>query len=152
MLHLLLEGTLLEQVFSESKSKEGVKKLMSVLATSIPMTWTKEEAVEAIKSVGTAEAVETAKVGKDGKESEGEYLNLTQVPCIRYLITHRKKSESALLDSGSEVNTIHPTLARKLRLSIRPTDFRAQKINGIMLDTNKMVVTAFLVTDKANRV
>ena len=37
---------------------------MSVLATSTPVIETREEAVK---------AVETAKAGKDGEESEGEY-------------------------------------------------------------------------------
>ena len=59
---------------------------------------------------------------------------------------------SALFDSGSEVNAIHPTLIRKLGLPVRPTDVGAQKIDGTMLDTFGMVVTAFSVTDKANRV
>ena len=58
----------------------------------------------------------------------------------------------ALLNSGSEVNAIHPTLARELGLFIRPTDVGAQKIDGTMLDTFEIVVTAFLMTDKANQV
>ena len=37
-------------------------------------------------------------------------------------------------------------------LSIRPTDVRAQKIDGITLDTHRMVVTAFSVVKKANRI
>ena len=118
------------------------------------MTGTKKETVEAAESFGTAEAVETAKVDKDDKESKGEYPNLAQVPYIRYSITFRKKSVfmSALLDSGSEVNAIYLTLTQKLGLSIRPTDVGAQKIDNTMLDTFKMVVSAFLVTDKANQV
>ena len=61
-------------------------------------------------------------------------------------------SMSALLDSGSEVNAIHPTLAQKLGLPIKPTDVGAQKMDGTILDTFGMVVSAFSVTDKANRV
>ena len=57
-----------------------------------------------------------------------------------------------LLDSGSEVNAIHPTLAWELGLLIRSTDVGAQKIDGTLLDTFGIVVTAFSVTDKANRV
>ena len=112
------------------------------------MTETREEAVK------TAKAIETTKVGKDGKKSKSEYLNLAQVPYIRYPITFQKKSVSmlTLLDSDSEVNAIHPTLARKLKLPIRPIDVGAQKIDGTMLDTFEMVVIAFLVMDKANRV
>ena len=100
------------------------------------------------------ETVKTAKVCKDGKKSKGEYPNLARVLCIRYPITLRKKSMSvlALLDSGSEVNAIYPTFTRKLGLFIRPTDIGVQKIDGTMLDTYRMVVTAFSVTDQANRV
>ena len=106
------------------------------------------------EAVKTAEAVETTEVGKDGEESEGEYPNLAQVPCIRYPIIFQENSMSmsALLDSDSKVNAIHPTLARKLELLIRPTDVKAQKINGTILDTFWMVVTAFSVTNKAHQV
>ena len=119
-----------------------VKKLVSVSANSTPMTGTRK------KSVGTV------KVSKDGEEDKSEYPNLVQVSCIRYPITFRKKSVSmsALLDSGSEVNAIYPTLARQLGHSIRPMDVEAQKIDGTMLDTFGMVVSAFSVMDKANQV
>ena len=113
---------------------------MSVLATSTPVTKTKEEAVEA------------AAVGKDGTESKSKYPNLAQVSCIWYPITFRKKSVSTLLDSGSEVNAIHPTFARELGLLIRPTDIIVQKIDGTILDTYRIVVTAFSVLDKTNQV
>ena len=128
-------------------SPEG-KKLVSVLATSTPVTGTRAETIE------TAEAVGTAEVGENGDESEGECPNLARVPCIRYPITFRKKSVpvSALLDSGSEVNAIHPTFARELGLPIGITDVGAQKIDGTMLDTFGMVVAAFSVTNKANQV
>ena len=95
-----------------------VKKLVSVLATSTPVTGTRAETIE------TAEAIGTAEVSEDGEESEGECPNLARVPCIRYPITFRKTSVpvSALLDSGSEINAIHPTFVRKLELPVRPTD------------------------------
>ena len=112
------------------------------------MTGTRAETVE------TAEAIGTAEVNEDGNESEGECPNLARVPCIRYPIIFRKNSVPvlALLDSGSEVNAIHPTFAQELGLPIRTTDIGAQKIDGTMLDTFGMMVVAFLVTDKANRV
>ena len=112
MLQLSPKGTLCQQIFPE------VKKLVSVSASSTPVTGIREETVE------TAEAVETAEDGKDGDESEGEYPNLAQVLCIRYSITFWKKSMpmSALFDSSSEVNAIHLTFARELRLFIRTTD------------------------------
>ena len=75
MLQLSPKGALFQQISSESK--EGVKKLVLVLAISTPVTGTREEMVE------NTEAIETAGAGKDGKENESEYLkNLTQVPCI----------------------------------------------------------------------
>ena len=57
-----------------------------------------------------------------------------------------------LLDSSSEVNAIHPTFTREIELPIKPTDVRAQKINGTTLDTYEMVVVAFSVKNKANQV
>ena len=131
-----------------AEEETGVKKLVSVLATSTPVTGTRKEVVEAAESVGII------RVGKDNKESKGEYPNLAQVLCIQYPITFWKKSVfiSVLFDSGSEVNAIHPTLARKLGLPIKPTDVGAQKIDGTMLDTFGMVVSAFSVTNKANQV
>ena len=127
---------------------------MSVLATFTPVTETREEKDKTAEAVETNEAVKSTEVGKGGVESKGEYLSLARVPCIRYPITFRKKSVSmlALLDSGSEVNAIHPTLVQKLGLSIRPTDVGTQKVDGTILYTFGMVVIAFSVTDKANRV
>ena len=59
---------------------------------------------------------------------------------------------SALLDSGSEVNAIHPTFAEKLGLVVQTTNIGAQKIDGTTLETYGMVVAAFSVTDQADRV
>ena len=119
-----------------------VKKLVSVLVTTTPVTGTREKTDE------------TAEVGKNNNKSEGECPNLAQVPCIRYPIAFRKKSVpvSALLDSGSKVNAIHPIFAWELRLPIGTTDVGAQKIDGTMLNIFGMVVVAFLVTDKTNPV
>ena len=114
----------------------------------MPVTKTREEAVK------TAEAIETVKVGKNGKENKSEYPNLVQVLCIQYPITFWKKFVSVLtlFDSGSEVNAIYLTFTQELELLIKPTDVEAQKIDSIMLDTFGIVVTAFLVIDKANQV
>ena len=43
-----------------------------------------------------------------------------QVPCIRYPSTFWKGSVLALLDSGSEVNALHPTFAIELGFQVRP--------------------------------
>ena len=57
---------------------------------------------------------------------------------------------SVLFDLGSKVNTIYPTFTKELGIPIKPTHIRAQKIDGITLDTYEMVVTAFLMNNKAN--
>ena len=114
-------------MFSESKG--GVKKLVTVSVTSTPVTVAREEAI-------------------------GENLrsNFARVPCIRYPINFGKKFVSVLLNSDSEVNAIHLAFAKELSLPIRLTDVRAQKIVGITLETYGMVIVAFLVENKANRV
>ena len=120
---------------------------MSVSATSTPVTETREETVE------TAEAVEAAETGKDGGKSKGEYPdNLVRVLCIRYPINFGKQSVLALFDSSSEVNAAHPAFAKELGLPVRPTDVGAQKIDSTTLDTYGMVVAAFSVKYKINRV
>ena len=57
-----------------------------------------------------------------------------------------------MVDSESKVNAIYPTFAKQLGLPIRPTDVKAQKIDGTMLDTHGMVVVAFSVENKTNQV
>ena len=102
----------------------AAKKLVSVLATSTSVTGAREEALE-------------------------------RVPCIHYPVQFKDTDRApvqALIDSGSEVNAIHPSFVKQLGLSIRPTDVGAQKIDGTILDTHGMVVAAFSVEDKANRV
>ena len=88
------------------------------------------------------------------KEEVDENLraNLTRVPCIRYTNNFGKKSVSALLDSGSEVNAIYLAFAKKLGLTIRSTDVGVQKIDGTMLETYGMVVAAFSIEEKAIQV
>ena len=112
-----------------SESEGVVKKLVTVLAISTPVT-----------------------VARDKEVDENLGVNLARVPCIRYLINIGKKSVSALLDSISKVNAVHPAFAKELGLFIRPTDVGVQKIDGTMLETYGIVVAAFLVEDKANQV
>ena len=110
------------------KGETRVKKLVTVSATSTPVTVAREEAV---------------------KNGENPRSNLAQILCIRYSVTFGTKSVLALFDSGSKVNAVHPTFSKELSLSIRPIDVKAQKIDGTMLNIYKIVVAAFLVTDKA---
>ena len=104
---------------------------MTVLATFTTVGITREEAVE---------------------DSENPRSNLERVPCIRYPINFRKKSVLVLFDLESEVNTAHPAFAKELGLPIRPTDVEAQKIENITLDIYRIVVAAFLITNKAYQV
>lgn len=55
-----------------------------------------------------------------------------------------------LLDLKSEVNAIYLIFAKKIGFFIRSIDIGAQKIDGTMLDINKMVVILFFVTVKPN--
>ena len=87
---------------------------------------------------------------EDVENSKNLRSNLAQVPCIQYLINIKKKSVSVFLDSGSEINAIHPIFAKEIDLFIRLTDVGALKIDGTMLDTYKIVVAVFLVKNKAN--
>ena len=101
-----------------------VKKLVSVSLTSTSTTGAREEALE-------------------------------RVLCIHYPVLFKNTDKApvqALIDSGSEVNAVHPSFVKQLGLSIRPTNVGAQKIDGTTLDTHGMVVAAFSVEDKANRV
>ena len=67
-------------------------------------------------------------------------VNLERVLCIRYPVRLRKDQDEvqALIDSGSEVNAVHPAYAAKLGLRVRETDVGAQKINGSHLNTFSM--------------
>ena len=77
---------------------------------------------------------------------------LERVPCIHYPVQFKWDTAQALINLGSEVNAIHLTFAKQLGLPVRPTDIRAQKIDDTTLNTYGMVVAAFSVVDKANRV
>ena len=80
---------------------------------------------------------------------------LERISCIHYLVQFKDTDKAlvqALINSWSKVNAIHPSFIKQLGLSIRPTDVGAPKIDGTTLDTHGIVVAAFSVEDKANRV
>lgn len=56
----------------------------------------------------------------------------------------------ALFGLGNKLIAIYLTFTLELRLPIRPTDIKAQKIDGNMLDIYRIIVTVFLVFKKAN--
>ena len=57
-----------------------------------------------------------------------------------------------LFDSERENNAIYPLFAKELGLPIGPINVRAQKTDSITLNIYEIVVTAFLVTNKANQI
>ena len=86
---------------------------------------------------------------------------LERVTCIQYLIAFPGSVTqdgsvldlvSALLDSSSEVNAMHPAFVERLGLVVQTTNVGAQKINGTTLEIYEIVVAAFSMTDQANRV
>ena len=58
----------------------------------------------------------------------------------------------ALIDSGSEVNTMHPVYVMKLGFRARKIDVCAQKIDGSYLDIFGMVIVDCSVKYKLGRV
>ena len=97
--------------------EKGSKKLVSVLATSIPIT------IAIKKALGNTETGETEKTSENDENSknrdENLGTNLIQFLYIWYPITFQKQSILALFDLRSE---IHPTFVKELGLSIRSID------------------------------
>ena len=86
---------------------------------------------------------------------------LEQVMCIQYPIIFPGSVTqdgsaldpvSALFNSGSEVNVMHPAFAERLGLVMRAINVGAQKINSTIFETYGMVVAAFSMTDQADMV
>ena len=86
---------------------------------------------------------------------------IEQVTCIQYSITFpggvtqndsTLDPVSALFDSGSKVNAMHPAFAKRLSLVVQTTNVGVQKINGTTLEIYGMVVAAFSVTDQPDKV
>ena len=55
------------------------------------------------------------------------------------------------MDLGNKVNAITPTYTKKLGLWVQKTDIKAQKIDGSLLWTFKMVIAGFQIEDKLDR-
>lgn len=68
---------------------------------------------------------------------------LKKVLYICYLIWFKKNKIQALLDSGSEVNTIIPVFVSKLDLKICQIGIKAQKIDNSILKTFEIVLVSF---------
>ena len=78
---------------------------------------------------------------------------VVRVPCIYYPVRFQEDQEQvrALLNSGSEVNDMSPTYAKRLGLKTRRTNIGAQKIDGSALKTFRTVIADFQVEDKGGR-
>ena len=128
---------------------------MLVLETCIPIIVAGEETFGNARTTKIDKIGETGENGKNNKNGDKEEnlgSNLTQVPYIQYHIIFQKQLVPALLDSENEVNAIYPTFAKELGFFIKPIDIGTQKIDSTTLNTYKIVVTAFLMTDKPNQI
>ena len=87
--------------------------------------------------------------------------DLKQVTCIQYPIAFLGSVTqdgsaldliSALFDSGSEVNAMHPVFAERLGLVVQTTNVNAEKIHGTIFEAYGIVIVVFSMTDQADRV
>lgn len=72
---------------------------------------------------------------------------LEWVLCIWYLVIFKDQTE-ALLDSGSKPNVMSQVFAHWFGLKIWKTNVGALNIDGSTLETFRIVVSIFLVSDK----
>ena len=113
------------------------KKLVLVSAASSSVT-------------GVSKEAQVTQVAREEKK-----VILDWVLCIYYLIQFWKDKGAivqALINSDSEVNAITPAYAKQLGVRIQKTDVRAQRINGLSLDTFEIVIADIQVIDKLSRV
>ena len=78
---------------------------------------------------------------------------VVRVPYIYYPVWFQEDQEQVktLLNSGSEVNTMSPAYVNRLGLRTWKTNVGAQKINGSILETFRMVIADFQVKDKGGK-
>lgn len=75
--------------------------------------------------------------------SKKDDLVLEKVSCIYYPVWFKKDKVKALINFGSEINTIIQAYILKLNLKIRSTNVQTQKINNSILEKFEMVLTSF---------
>lgn len=80
-------------------------------------------------------------------------LILEYVSYIYYSIQFKKNTDEiqALINSESKINVMTPAYGNKLSFQMQKTNVRAQKIDGSILKTYKMVIVGFQVQDKFRR-
>ena len=76
---------------------------------------------------------------------------VVRVPCIYYPVRFQEEQVRALLNSGSKVNAMSLSYAKRLGLKTRKTNIGAQKIDGSALETFGIVIADFQVEDKGGR-
>ena len=80
---------------------------------------------------------------------------LDQVPYIYYPVQFWKDKNRgnvpALINSGSKINAMTSAYATKLGFKVQKTNVRAQKIDGSLLATYRMVIAAFPILYKFGR-
>ena len=86
---------------------------------------------------------------------------LEQVMCIQYFIAFPDSITqdglvldplSALFNLSSKVNVIHSTFVKKLGFLVQTINIDTQKIDGTTLESYRMVVAAFSMTNQVNKV
>ena len=84
---------------------------------------------------------------------------LERVPYIWYPVQFHRKNDKdkdkgvrAQIDSGNDINAMHPAYATKLVLCTRKINIDLQKIDGSYLDTFGIVIADCLVKNKLRRV
>lgn len=73
---------------------------------------------------------------------------IKQVPCMQYLIKFQKKTAQAFIEFGNKNNIMSLIYLKSLRLCIKKTNVKAQKIESFILRTYKIVLTVFYLRDK----
>ena len=79
---------------------------------------------------------------------------LDQVPCIHYPVQFQKDKGAtiwAFINSGSKINSMTPAYIKQLGLQVQKTDVGAQRIDGTLFQTFRMVIPSFQVEDKFDR-
>lgn len=72
--------------------------------------------------------------------------------CICCLVLSNSTKTQALLDLGSEVNTMTFVFADKLGFFAQKIIIEAQKIDGLILKTFKMVILGFLLYNNIKKI
>lgn len=96
-----------------------------------------------------------AKISKKSKDNiEEEIILLEKIQCIYYLFYIQKDKESnvqALINLGSKVNAMILAYTNKLGLKIYSTIVGAQKKDGSLFQTFKIILASFHIVDKLER-